>query len=71
MLFRSLLDRIDARVNDLADDPRPRGATKLTEVNAHRIRVGDYRVVYEVDDGTRTVIVTRVGHRREVYRRLR
>lgn len=54
----------------LSDNPRPSGARKLVGADtAWRIRVGDFRVIYEVDDTILTVLVVRVGHRREVYDR--
>ncbi|MGH9101893.1 MAG: type II toxin-antitoxin system RelE family toxin [Acidimicrobiales bacterium] len=54
----------------LADDPRPRGCEKLAGMaDAWRIRSGNYRVVYTIDDHVQVVTITRVGHRREVYRR--
>ncbi len=55
-------------VRSLAQDPRPSGCRKLTGREGWRIRVGDYRVVYEVDDKMQTVTVLHVGHRRDVYR---
>ena len=69
-LSKMLFDRISARLVALAEEPRPPGAEKLAGLEAFRLRVGDYRVVYEVDDSARLVIVTRVRHRREVYRKL-
>jgi mRNA interferase RelE/StbE len=52
----------------LADEPRPSGVKKLVGTdNAWRIRVGDYRVIYEIDDGSVVVVVFRVAHRRDVY----
>ncbi|TQL02139.1 type II toxin-antitoxin system RelE/ParE family toxin [Cellulomonas sp. SLBN-39] len=61
-----IVDAIEA----LAVDPRPRGARKLVgEDDAWRIRVGDYRVIYDVVDSTLTVTVVRAAHRREVYDR--
>ncbi|MEK7408609.1 MAG: type II toxin-antitoxin system RelE/ParE family toxin [Acidobacteriota bacterium] len=48
--------------------PRPRGSKKLHGVEAYWIRVGDYRVLYEVDDRRKRVTVYSIGHRREVYR---
>ncbi len=52
----------------LAGDPRPRGCKKLEGYRDHwRIRVGDWRVVYIIDDAARVVTVTRIAHRREVY----
>jgi len=64
-----LRDRIRTAIDALAFDPRPVGAAKLAGRDDYRIRVGDYRVVYAVDEAERLVIVGRVGHRREVYRR--
>lgn len=66
LLFQRVAERIDA----LAGDPRPPGCEKLVALEAYRVRVGDHRVIYEVDD-RRSVIVVRVRHRREVYRKLR
>jgi mRNA interferase RelE/StbE len=61
-------DRILDAIEDLADDPRPHGSRKLTgEQNAWQIRVGDYRISYDILDNTLTVTVVRAGHRREVY----
>ncbi|MEM7699015.1 MAG: type II toxin-antitoxin system RelE/ParE family toxin [Verrucomicrobiota bacterium] len=61
--------RIIEAVELLADDPRPDGCTKLTgSERAYRIRVGNYRVIYEVFDDTVLIEVVRVGHRRDVYR---
>jgi mRNA interferase RelE/StbE len=61
-----------ARVRDairaLGQDPRPQGCLKLTAREGWRVRVGDYRLVYEIDDKQRTVMVLHVGHRRDVYR---
>ena len=59
-----------ALVHALANDPRPAGAKRLKgyEGEALRVRTGDYRVIYKVDDAIRVVAVVRIGHRREVYR---
>jgi len=63
--------RVDARIVALADNPRPPGATKLAgQAQQYRIRVGDYRIIYEIHDNTLVVIVLRVDHRSKVYRRL-
>ncbi|SDK35683.1 mRNA interferase RelE/StbE [Cryobacterium psychrotolerans] len=60
--------RILAGIAELEHDPRPAGCKKLTgESNAWRIRVGDYRVLYELLDDAPVVTVVRVAHRREVY----
>ena len=62
-------DRIIRAIQGQARNPRPPGCRKLTgTVNDWRIRVGDYRVVYDIDDVVRVVRVIRVRHRREVYR---
>lgn len=61
--------RAAAKIDGLADNPRPPGSTKLAAGSATwRVRVGDYRVVYEVDDERQVVTITRVRHRRDVYR---
>jgi len=62
------LKRLLARIESLAEQPRPPGAEKLSEQERYRIRQGDYRVVYEIHDERVLVVVVRVGHRREVYR---
>ena len=61
-------ERVIAAVRKLAVDPRPAGVKKLTGREAWRIRVGDYRVIYEINDNELTVLVIDVGHRREIYR---
>jgi mRNA interferase RelE/StbE len=63
--LRRIVDRIDS----LAADPRPQGCEKLFGDNVYRIRQGDYRILYTVDDDERVVEIIKVGHRREVYRR--
>ena len=61
--------RVSEAIAALAIEPRPNGCTKLTGTDsAYRIRVGNFCVVYEIEDAVRVVTVTRVGHRREVYR---
>ncbi|GAA4170432.1 type II toxin-antitoxin system RelE/ParE family toxin [Gryllotalpicola koreensis] len=69
-LPRPARDRVLDAIEDLSDEPRPRGAKKLVgEETAWRIRVGDYRVIYDVFDAELTVTVVRAAHRREVYER--
>jgi mRNA interferase RelE/StbE len=61
--------RIRAAIDLLAEEPRPPSATKLKgERRAYRVRVGDYRLVYEIFDDRLVVQVVRIGHRRDVYR---
>lgn len=62
--------RIEPKIDALAEHPCPHGARKIEgEETAYRVRVGDYRVLYEVHDRPLIVVVMNVGHRREVYRR--
>lgn len=69
-LDRPVRLRLVAAIDGLAEDPRPAGATKLVgEQTAWRIRVGDYRVIYDVFDAALVVTVVRARHRREVYNR--
>ena len=60
--------RLVTRIRHLARDPRPAGSEKLTGYELHRIRQGDYRVVYEISDQERTVTIFKIGHRREIDR---
>jgi len=60
--------RIRVAISALGEDPRGR-AEKLAAEDAYRVRVGDYRIVFRVDDSAREVLVARVKHRRDVYRR--
>jgi mRNA interferase RelE/StbE len=63
--------RVHAAIIALADNPRPHGCKKLRAwPPLYRIRVGDYRVVYDVDDHTQTVLVLHIEHRRDIYRDL-
>ncbi len=67
-LPKNVLRRVDRRVLGLADNQRPRGSEKLKgETDLRRVRVGDYRIVYKIDERALLVIVVRIGHRREVY----
>jgi mRNA interferase RelE/StbE len=65
-VFPAILDQIFALVHE----PRPHGVKKLVGGggNDWRVRVGEYRIVYEIDDSEQTVTVMRVAHRRDVYR---
>jgi mRNA interferase RelE/StbE len=66
---KTLRRRLVAAIQALAADPRPLGCEKLAgAVAAYRVRQGDYRTVYTIDDKARVVLVVKVGHRREVYR---
>ena len=68
-LQRRDLDRVREAIAGLSEEPRPPGCKKLTGREAWCIRMGRYRVIYEIEDAVRVVIVVEVGHRRDVYRR--
>ena len=69
-LSGDVLRRVNDAIDSLAAEPRPRGATKLAGRSDYRNRVGDWRIVYELDDSRRRIVVVRVAHRSDVYRRL-
>ena len=60
--------RLVGRIQGLAVEPRPAGCEKLSGDEKFRIRQGDYRVVYAIDDATHEVLVMKIGHRKDVYR---
>jgi mRNA interferase RelE/StbE len=60
--------RILKCIQSLAEEPRPRGCEKLSGQDRYRVRQGVYRIIYEIQDDVLTVVVVKVGHRREVYR---
>lgn len=62
------VQRILACIADLADDPRPPSARKLSAQERYRIRQGVYRILYEIEDDRLVVVVVKIGHRRDVYR---
>lgn len=67
-LSDELQKRIQKKIDELADNPRPNGVAKLKNGdNRYRIRVGTYRVLYNIFDEILSVTVVRIGHRREVY----
>lgn len=68
-LASELYRRIISHVQALSENPRPSGSRKITGSESDwRIRIGDYRVIYGIDDDAQIVRVMRVRHRREVYR---
>nr|VFJ75174.1 MAG: mRNA interferase RelE/StbE [Candidatus Kentron sp. FW] len=60
--------RIIERIRQLADNPRPPSCKKLIGRDAWRIRIGSYRVLYEIHDDRLVILVVSIGHRREIYR---
>ncbi|MCC6580112.1 MAG: type II toxin-antitoxin system RelE/ParE family toxin [Phycisphaeraceae bacterium] len=68
-LDRGIQRRIRDAIDGLQDNPRPAGVRKLTGADdLWRIRVGDYRVVYRIEDHRLLVLVVRIAHRRDIYR---
>lgn len=61
-------ESIKSAISDLGNNPRPQGCKKLTGRDGWRIRIGDYRVLYEIRDMELVVLVVDLGHRREIYR---
>jgi len=64
--FKAVLDA----VKSLAETPRPSGIEKIKSAGLWRIRQGDYRIIYSIDDNQKIVTILRIGHRREIYRSL-
>ncbi len=62
------LQIIAKKIKTLASDPRPQGSQKLSHREQYRIRQGDYRIIYSIQDDDLTVHVIKVGHRKEIYR---
>ena len=60
-------DRITERIRKLSSDPRPKGCEKLSHQEKYRVRQGNYRIIYLVDDPNQEIIIYKIGHRREVY----
>ncbi len=60
-------ERVRDAISHLASEPRPTGCLKLTGREGLRIRVGVYRVIYEIDDRQQSVTILNVGHRRDIY----
>jgi len=67
-LPKKVRQRVVNRIQALATGPRPAGCEKLSGEDKYRVRQGAYRVVYSIDDEANTVLVVKVGHRKEVYR---
>ena len=60
--------RIVRKIQALARNPRPEGCEKLSGQEKYRLRQGDYRILYAVDDTAQAVVIVKIGHRRDVYR---
>ena len=62
------LKRIVLKIESLANNPRPPGIEKLSGLERYRIRQGNYRILYSIEDDVLTVYVVKIGHRKDVYR---
>ena len=68
-LSHDVQNRLRPRIRALAEEPRPPGVIKLKGVqNEYRIRVGSYRVIYEIRDDVLVILILDIGHRRDIYR---
>lgn len=68
-LVNQTQELIIQRLEELAENPRPHGVLKMEgEENLYRIRVGDYRIIYKIQDRVLLIVVVKVGHRGDVYR---
>jgi len=61
--------RVASRIQQLGSDPRPPGCEKLSGQDRYRIRQGNYRIIYSIEDAVLTIVVVKVGHRRDIYRK--
>jgi mRNA interferase RelE/StbE len=61
--------KIRERILSLENEPRPVGSLKLTNEEGYRVRTGDYRILYDIDDKLKIVRLLRIGHRKEIYKK--
>jgi mRNA interferase RelE/StbE len=64
----NIVRKITSKMLQLENEPRPTGCIKLKDKNGYRIRIGDYRILYEIDDSGKVVSVYKIAHRKEAYR---
>ncbi|KAF0142635.1 MAG: cytotoxic translational repressor of toxin-antitoxin stability system [Stygiobacter sp.] len=60
--------KIVEQISQLAENPRPFGCKKLRGTEFYRIRIGDYRVIYKIEDEVLLILVIRIGHRKDIYK---
>ena len=63
------LQKIVVKIQDLSSDPRPIGSEKLSGDDKYRLRQGNYRIVYSIEDEQLIIFVIKIGHRRDIYRK--
>ena len=63
-----LFEHVAMAIESLRKNPKPPGCKKLTVQEGYRVRTGNYRIVYKIDDKTRVVFIYRVKHRKDIYR---
>lgn len=69
-LLKKDFEAVIETIKELANTPRPKGVEKLKVSGLWRVRQGDYRIVYNIDDKQSLVIIVRIGNRKEIYRSL-
>ena len=62
------IQKIITKIQSLSSNPKPQGCTKLTNREDYRIRVGNYRIIYSINDDILIIMVIKIGHRKEIYR---
>ena len=67
-LPQSIHDKVIENIIILQENPRPTNSLKMKNNEGYRLKIGDYRVLYDIDDKTQLITLRRVGHRRESYR---
>jgi mRNA interferase RelE/StbE len=65
---REIALRIKENILSLSNKPRPTGCKKLKDRDGWRIRAGNYRIIYEIDDKEKSILILHIGHRRDVYK---
>lgn len=69
-LPRNVGETAISKINDLLENPRTRGTKKLKGEDSYRLRIGNYRIIYSIDDMNKTITIFRIRHRKEIYRNL-
>lgn len=69
-LPKAMVKKTEKAIDALAEEPRPVGVKKLkgADEDLYRIRVGDYRIIYSIEDEIKIIDIIRIGHRKEIYR---